>query len=235
MAATDETPRPGPGGRRAGAGRPPVDLYAVCDYRTMPDGSRQPVTYMERIVETMRLGGFLHDAAARIGIETGTIRSWRKQGARAIADVAEGRKRRSHLTKKERQRAEMAALMDEAETEARLNLLALAAKTAQGGHKRTETTTKHVAAAGGLPALVETTQREIVEAPNPGMIQWLLGHRWPEDFNRQRVEVTGKEGGPINIDAAGSALDRLRAAVEGSQNGQRPPATPAEPAPPATS
>ena len=219
---------PEPAARRP-AGAIPRDLDEVIDYRPVrnADGvvEQHPVTYMDRLVEAVQLGGFLHDAAARVGVTVETLREWRKLGAAANADVLAGKKRRSHLTKRVRQYALLAQRLETAEAEARLKLLGLGQRLAQGGYERTKTITRTIAATGGQPQLVETTTEVATAEPDPRMITWLLGHRWPADFNRTRVELTGAGGGPIRTDPR-SALDQLRAAVETARqpppNGQEP-------------
>ena len=77
----------------------------------------------------------------------------------------------------------------------------------------------------GRGNVVETTTELSTAEPDAKMITWLLGHRWPADFNRTRVELTGADGGPIRTDPR-SALDQLRDAVAGASqpptNGQQP-------------
>lgn len=222
----------GHGGRRPGAGAIPRDLHAIIDYRrvTHADGTVEqvPVTYMDRVLEAISLGGFLHDAAARIGVTVETLRDWRRQGTKAIADVAGGRKRRSHLTKRERQYAELAQGMETAEAEARLRLLGLGHRLANGGATRTETTVETIAPQGGTPQLVRTTERTLIAEPDARMITWLLGHRWPADFGTTRTELVGPDGGPVHV--AAPALDQLRDAIERARqptpNGRNPQPTP---------
>ena len=205
------------GGRRPGAGAIPRNLHAVCDYRPQrqADGTtvQVPVTYMERIVEAVSLGGFLHDAAARIGVTVETLRDWRRQGNAARAQVLAGTRRRSQLSARQRQYAELAANMETAEAEARLRLLGLGQQLAQGGRQRTETTIRTIAPTGGTPQLVETTERTLVAEPDARMITWLLAHRWPADFGATRVELTGPDGGPVNVHTE-PALDQLRQAID---------------------
>lgn len=220
------------GGYRPGAGAVPRDLDAVIDYRPVrhADGTieQQPVTFAERIIEAISLGGFLHDAAARVGITVETLREWRRVGNKARHDVLTGTKRRSHLTKRERQLAELAANLELAESEARLRLLGIGQKLAQGGTQRTETTVETIAPTGGTPQLVRTTERTYVAEPSAQMVTWLLGHRWPADFGTTRTEITGPDGGPIQVGAA-PALDRLRDVIETAKhptpNGHQPPTT----------
>jgi transposase-like protein len=218
------------GGFREGAGKIPTDLDAPIDYRPVkqPDGSitQVPVSYMDRIIEAISLGGFIHDAAARVGVSVETLRDWRRQGVKALADVAQGTKRASHLSRKVRQYAELATRMERAEAEARLRLLGLGQQMAQGGMRRTETTTKTIEAQGGQPTLVERTTREIEEPPSTQMITWLLARRWPADYGTARTELTGPGGTPLPDPT--NALDRLRTAIETaktSTNGHQPTTT----------
>jgi hypothetical protein len=215
------------GGHRPGAGAVPKNLDDVIGYRQATDGSQVPVTYMDRIVEAISLGGFLHDAAARVGVTVETLRDWRRQGNKALADVLAGRKRRSHFTKRERQYAELAQRMETAEAEARLRLLGIGQQLAQGGAELVETIEKVVEPDRGPRRVVERTTRTSHSLPDARMVTWLLSHRWPADF-AGRVELTGPAGGPVQVDTR-PALDRLRQAVEKARqptpNGHEPQPT----------
>ena len=217
---------PGHGGARPGAGAVPKNLDDVIAYRQGPDGEQVPVTYMDRIVEAIGLGGFLHDAAARVGVTVETLRDWRRQGNAALADVLAGRKRRSHLTKRQRQYAELAQRMETAEAEARLRLLGIGQQLAQGGAQTVETIERVVEPDRGPRRVIERTTKTSTTLPDARMVTWLLSHRWPGDF-AGRVELTGPAGGPVQVDTR-PALDRLRHAIE---KARQPPTNGSEPQP----
>jgi len=148
----------------------------------------------------MRLGGFLHDAAARVGVAVETLRTWRTVGNRCLGEVTAGKRRRSDMSRHERNCATLAAKIDLAEAEARTGLMMVAGQLARGGITRKETTTKSVNAPAGA-VVVETITREIEVGPDGHMVAWLLQHRWPGDFNRSRLEITGADGGAVQVDA----------------------------------
>jgi hypothetical protein len=202
----------GHGGRRPGAGGIPRDLSEPIDFRPVRQGDgsvvQQPLNVFDLVEEAIRAGGFLHDAAARVGITVETLREWRKQGVKANADVLNGRKRRAHLSRRQRQYAELAARIDRAEAEARLMLLGVGRKLAQGGIVQQEIVEKVTPTPGGGDVVVERTTRTSETIPDSRMITWLLAHRWPNDFHG-RQELTGPNGGPITVDTA-PAKDKLR-------------------------
>jgi hypothetical protein len=168
----------------------------------------QALTVIDVVVETMRMGGFLKDAAARVGVDVNTLRDWRTKGSRCLIELNNGRRRRSQMSQHERNCMTMVLQMDEAEAEARTALLMVTNQLARGGHKRTETTTETDAVGN----ITKSVTREIEVAPDSHAAAWLLSHRWPADFGATRVEVTGADGGPIKIDDA-PLIDRIRAHI----------------------
>jgi transposase-like protein len=200
------------------------NLHDVVDTRTAQDGTKTSVTVMDRIEEAMRTGGFLHDAAARVGIVVETLRDWRRQGAKAHIEILNGRKTPADLTQRQLQYLELAQRMEKAETDARLHLLATAQKLAAGGIPQKKTTVRRIPARGGNPETIETVEETTTTLPDAGTIRWLLSHRWPNDF-AGRVELTGPEGGPIHHDVT-NAMDQLRAQIDAIGNNQQPPALP---------
>jgi hypothetical protein len=221
----------GHGGRRPGAGAIPRDLDATIDYRPVRNpqtGSveQRPMSAMDIIEEAIRAGAFLHDAAARVGVTVETLRDWRKQGVNALRQVAQGTRRRSDLSRRVRQYAELAHRMDKAEADARLLMLGTMTRVAQGGIVATETVTK-VDPSGNV---LETVTKRSETLPDSKAAAWMLQHRWPGDFHG-RTEITGPEGGPVQVDTT-DALTRLRnlanRAQKHPQNGHETTPQPAE-------
>lgn len=182
----------------------PVDLFAIIDY----DANGNPVSIMDRVEEAMRRGAFTQDIAARVGWPVATVRGWLRTGAEAVASVAQGNARTHELTPHQRQCAELHMRATRAEADARLMMLAIVQRQASGGHKRTETTTRVVNGRA-----VEITTRTIEAAPDARAATWMLEHRWAEDYGRRHVEVTGADGGPIEVDLK-PARERLADLIE---------------------
>jgi hypothetical protein len=198
----------------------PRNLHDVIDRRENNDGTVTEVTVLDRIEEAMRSGGFLHDAAARVGITVETLRDWRRQGVRAHLDILNGRKSRSEFKPRELDYLDMALRMEKAETDARLFLLGTAQQLARGGIPQVERTVRTVPARNGKPETVETIEKTTATLPDAGTIRWLLSHRWPNDF-AGRVEITGPEGGPIQHDTT-NAIGKLRELIGNTQTNQQP-------------
>jgi hypothetical protein len=53
---------------------------------------------------------------------------------------------------------------------------------------------------------------------------WALERTFPADFGRQRLELTGKEGGPIRLEGSGPAVLVVLEGAEGLDNPYAPPA-----------
>src|SRR5262245_30573678 len=192
-------------------GYPARDPYDIIDYReviTAAGVDRIPVRVIDRVVETIQVNAFIHDAASRAGIATETLRQWRRRGVEASADLLEGRKRRSDLDTLTKRCVELAARMEKAEAEARVLLLGAITQLARGGMEQTRTVEKVDASTGDVLERVEERRKLL---PDTRAITWLLANRYPADFV-QRVEITGPEGGPVQVE---SARDRLMTAIEG--------------------
>jgi hypothetical protein len=189
----------------------------VTPYGVVP--ARQ-LTVLDAVVDTLEGMGFLHDAAARVGVAVETVREWRKLGVRVNADLAAGKRTAGVLKAHERNCAELARRMAGADAVSRMRLLGLASSIAQGGVETTETVTKAVQVGEHDPKVVEITTRTATALPHPGMVQWLLTHRWPADFNRTRLEVSGPDGGaiPVDVTSAREKLSRALADLEQRQN-----------------
>lgn len=215
--------RPGPGGRRPGAGRPPINLHAVI--ASVPDGAggTRDVTRLDRVREVYRVCGFDKDAAARCGVGVDTYRGWLRDGTRLRAELAAGTKTRGRLRKADLQLVELAETVEQAETEGRLTMLALTEQLSRGGIEQVEETTKELATPTGNVVL-ERRRKTTRTLPDGAMIRWRLERRFPEDFGTRRVEVTGAGGGPLQIET--SALDQLAEALDRIA-ANSPPAAPA--------
>jgi hypothetical protein len=190
-----------PGPRRIG--RPPRNLSATVSYRQAQDGTQVAMSVMDVVEETMAAGGFLKDAAARVGLTAAVLREWRTLGAKARADVLQGARKFSDLSARERQCAELDERITRAEADARAGALATLQHLGRGGIEVVTETVR--TRPDGRQERTRKVERTL---PDSHALTWFLQHRHPEDFNRSTVTVTGHEGGPVQVDVR-PALDRL--------------------------
>lgn len=171
--------------------------------REGPDGAA--ITVADEIIERIRSGAGTQDAAASVGIARSTLTDWLREGARHAARRLAGEK----LTAKERALADFSDREAQAiaewkvEQEIQLGLLST-------GRSRTIITEKRDSAGN----LLEKTERTEGIEPNDRVITWRLERRFPEQYGRQRLEITGPEGGPIPLSIREQASEALTAAAE---------------------
>lgn len=184
----------------------PQDVIAV-------RGDGAEVTVQDRVTETLKVGLFLHDAAARIGIGQDTLRRWITEGTRLSRDILSGRRTNADLDMEERNRIGFAQAVAEAEAEGKMILMGLAHRLSVGGMQVEEiTVTEHEPiepifdqdghiVLSGRPGHRDVRTTTKTTLPDPTMIRWRLERRWPEDFGRAtRLEVSGPGGGPLEIE-----------------------------------
>lgn len=194
------------------APRDPYEIVGYDDIITEDGVEHRPVRVIDRVETTLRMNGFMHDAAARAGISPDKLRIWRGKGNRANSAILEGRKRYSELDTLTKRCIELARRMDLAEAESRSVLLDTANRLAVGGLERKRLVQKRDMRTGDV---VEVTEETTTMLPDPRMITWLLTHRYPQDFPAQRVEISGPAGGPVEVEI--TARDRLLDAIEAVQ------------------
>lgn len=206
----DGTPRKPTGGRRPGAGRRPTDLHAVVGKRR----SGEDVTLIDRVVETLEIGGFHSDAAARVGFRVETLREWLAVGARAQVAIFAGTTRASALTVHERQCVELYERTERAVAEARATMFALVQREVAGGRTRETITEKRIVVEGddGPGILLQRTTRVEEAAPDTKLLTWWLSHRYPAELGTT-IAVTGSDGGPVRVRAE-SPLEQIAEAIE---------------------
>lgn len=185
-----------PDRKRPTAGQPSVDLEAIAGYLDV-DGTMTPITVADQVVEVLAAGGFEKDAAARAGVDKTTLRGWVATGSRARRQVLAGERRAHDLTEHEGQCVRLLARVEKAEADARTMLTATAARVAQGGIVSTERTRK--TDADGQVSETVTTRETL---PDGRLALQMLAQRWPAEWGRNRIEITGADGGPVTVDAA---------------------------------
>lgn len=199
----------------------PSDVIAV-----RSDGAE--VTILDRAVETLKVGGFLNDAAARSGMDISTMQRWVRTGARLSREILQGTRTNADLTVEERDLVRFTAACAEAEAEGKMVLLGLAHRLSVGGIPMVTETTEEVEGVDplrdpetgaivhpGFPRKVRTTRKTETAQPDGAMIRWRLERRWPEEFGRpaSRLELSGPDGGPVEVENR-SPVDNLLARLQ---------------------
>lgn len=190
--------------------RPTRDIYDIVGYTS----GGAPIRVIDRAVDTIRIGGSVRDVADRCGLDQSVVREWLRRGTAVSADIFGGRRLMGDLTRHERKCFEFVQLTAQAEADGKAYLLGLAEQVARGGFV-VETVTEKVdptKLVDGKPVVLERTTKRTLAAPDGPMIRWRLAARWPAEF-RNRVEITGAEGGPVQVDAS-PIIDRLLSELE---------------------
>jgi hypothetical protein len=173
-----------------------------------------PVTAGQRIIQILETGDTLHSAAHAAHIQVSTIQDWVENGAAAANKRSKG----VRLTANERRWLAFSTEVGAAQARARERYLRTIYEDGTQGTTRRSTSTKTDASG----AVVETVERVEQIPPNPVTAQWMLERRWWRDFGRhQQLEVTGPDGGPMQVTsplseimAALDAMDRRGRAIE---------------------
>lgn len=200
-------PGPPAGGRRS---------YLDQPVETRPDGT--VITVADRVIAAVRAGNYLETAAALAGVRPNTIRGWLYTGNATLRALASGTPHHD-LPSQDLRYAEFADALTRAEAEAEAEDVARLQVLARGqATSRKEVTVEKRDRDGNL---LETTSRTEVETlpPDSTALRWRLATRHPTRWQgTQRVELTGEDGGPVELTVAEKrehVLDVLsRVAVE---------------------
>lgn len=171
---------------------PEPKLTQVLLREPSPDGGPDvPVTVADRIVRAVRTGAPVQVAAATVAVDRGQVYDWLRLGARALLDAEKG----IPLHPYAEIYADFARRVAIAEAEAHLEDVALSQRLARGGRTSRITTTKKISG-----NVVEETVREEELGPDPNMVRWRLERRHSDVWGRRRLEVSGPDGGPVEVD-----------------------------------
>lgn len=200
--------------------RPPRDLDAVIDRRPVRNEvgdveGYEDVSVMERLVEAIRTGASMRDAANRSGMDVRHLRHLRREGAEHWRAFYAGKLKTPRGIIEQKMR--LYRDLERAETDAKMMLLAVANQLARGGLSKTEELEE---TDGRTGQLIKRVKRETTLLPDGRMVCWLLERKWPDEFNRSRLEVTGADGGPVEIDTD-DALSKLRDMLDGISDKRR--------------
>lgn len=162
-----------------------------------------PVMIPDRVAEAVRLGGSLADGALRAGVSTPQLHAWVRSGNRLTSAVETGALRRKDLNAQQKAEVALAATVETAASEGKLLLLGLLERLSRGAEVRTITV--RTDANGNEIDRYERTEHL---APDAATIRWRLERRWPDEWAaRQRLEVSGPDGAPLQVDVATRAAE----------------------------
>lgn len=173
------------------------------------------------IVRYMRMGAYIETAAAAAGRSKVTLYEWMKTGARA-------REKGRRVTAHEQACIDFLNAVDTALAESELEDVSKIATLAQGGRQVTTVREKVQVVDGPngskIEQVVERTTNTETLAPSLAALTWRLERRFPDKYGRQRIEVTGADGGPLEftVEERASALAQeaelfLQGAAEAAQ------------------
>lgn len=194
--------------------RRPIGIPSTIDDIVSYTDDGVPVTAAERIIQILDTGDTLNTAAHAALTDVTTIQDWVEKGAAASKKRSQG----IRLTANERRWLAFSLEVGAAQARARERYLRTVYEDGTQGTTRRTTSTKTDAAG----AVVEQVERVEQIPPNPVTAQWMLERRWWRDFGRhQQMEVTGPDGGPVQVTsprdelvAALDAMDRRSRAIE---------------------
>lgn len=170
------------------------------------------VTVADTIVEALRAGNYLEAAAAMAGVHRDTVHTWLKTGAQAHADLHAGTRTRRQLTKLDKLCMEFSDAVAEAQDQAEGLDVGRLAQLAAGGITQEVVTEKQVLQGEGDQAKLVVTERTVRKSttlPDGDTLRWRLERRFPDRWGRRRVELTGADGGPVEVDLVGQGVSQL--------------------------
>lgn len=208
------------------AGRP-LMLDQVLRRRPILDSDgavqgHEDVTVGDAIIEALLAGAYMETAAEQAGVAKQTVYGWLRHGAAACIKREKGaalsqreaRRQGLVLTKREQTYADFSDAVAQAQAEAELHDVALLAELGRGG-MTVRTVTQKVDQAGNV---LEQTVRTETLGPSAAVLMWRLERRHPEKWGRRRIELTGADGGPVQVeDAAAALVASLRGFTAGAE------------------
>lgn len=195
----------------------------------------------DTIVENVRLGVPLREAAVASGVSEPAFHLWMSKGEKELLRV-DGLRSAGEKAEVDPEREHYVRFVEDV-TQARADAMARKVKRldriAEGGIVVDRTTTTRTLRDG----TEETTVRERYAQPDPRPDIFQLERQWREHYGRrERIEHSGPEGGPIPLDVQVRAKEEFTSRVEqaaqrvnGNANGGNtphpalPPAAPPQP------
>ena len=203
-------------------GRPSV-IDQVIDQRriTDPDTGNvvrtEDVTVAERIIETVRAGGYVEIAAARTGIHKDTVYEWLKVGAQTKAALIANPD--VDVTAHALRCVEFSDAVTRAQADSETESLGRIALAARGGLVKTIVSEKVAIAANGTSQVVERVTRTETTLPDTDAERWRVERRFRSRWGPGvQVEMSGPAGAAIpiehRIDALAEKVAAFKAGLE---------------------
>lgn len=152
---------------------------------------------LDAIVDAVRAGAFVEEAAAAVGVRKDVLYDAQRTGARVEMALSAGA-RRADFTPKELACAEFSCAIGTAYAQATVEDVESTERLARGGLLLKSVTKRTEVTAEGQPR-VTTTEKTVHTPPDGAMLRWRLGKRNESTWGRERLELTGAEGGPIEL------------------------------------
>lgn len=181
-------------------------------------GERIPVTVADNIIELVRGGNYIETASLASGVTKDTVYRWIKEGALLnLALHNQGTTSHRELDSFTEQELRLSSFSDalmRAQAEAEAQDVLTSARLARGGITVTTVTEKtEIDPTTGAQTIVGRTVRTETTLPDGRMVSWRLAKRNPDTWGADRVEVTGAEGGAIELTVA-ARRDQLLDALD---------------------
>lgn len=177
-------------------GRPRGRPSAIDRVLYVDDKTGAQVTVGDHIIRAVRAGCYMEDAAASAGVEKSNAYRWQKEGARVNAKLIAGA-RRGEFTRTQLRYADFSTALIRADGEATVEDVGLSQQIARGGLLKVTETTKTT-----KDGNVETTRRTEQIPADGAMVRWRLAQRRKDTWGADRIEVTGPDGGPVELSIA---------------------------------
>ena len=140
---------------------------------------------LDSIIDTVRNGGFLSDAAAKAGVRRASVHEWLREGARVAVQVERARAAGLPdpvLSESQRLSLELSERMAVADAELRAEAHELLVRAARAVTKVTETVRRDAAG-----QVIERTTKKEVSTGSLHALTWLLERRFPDLYGPRMV------------------------------------------------
>lgn len=177
--------------------------------RVTDDG--ESVLVWQAVVLSMNVQPFVEVAAAAAGVDKSTIYRWLERGAQARQLATQTNR---PVAKKDETYVLFCDAAEKARAELEIRNMALIAQLARGGI-RLETVTVKVDETGKE---IERTVKTEHTLPDLKALTWTQEHAFRDRYGRVKVEVSGPDDGPIQIEAVrgqvAEKIERMRSVIE---------------------
>jgi transposase len=193
------------------------------------DENGHAVTIAEHVVEKLRTGNYVEQAAKSAGLHKSTVYDWLHQGARISTDILQGRRTRPRAGSVERKLLDFSDAVAAAEAEWEVAANDGLERLSQ---PRTVTETRETVETDseGKETGKKTMTLTKVEEADSATIRWRLERRFPDRYGKQHLEISGPGGGPIPLSireqAAKQLTDQAERLAQAAAAAQAPPEEP---------